>query len=184
MTRPRGYIGRAAALLAVVLAWTPSQAERAPTEVAVKATYLVKFGAYVNWPGGTLAGEAAPVVICLVGRDPFGQVADRAAAGQTIDQRPILVRRLARIDREAGCHIAYLAGSREQTVSDGIAATRGMPVLTVTDTRHALTRGMVHFETNANRVRFHIDAGAAVRSGLTISSKLLSLALSVNEGKQ
>jgi hypothetical protein len=38
---------------------------------------------------------------------------------------------------------------------------------------------MIHFAMQQSRVKFHIDSGAATRSGLTLSSKLLALALSV-----
>jgi len=54
------------------------------------------------------------------------------------------------------------------------------PVLTVTDSIDALdAKGMINFVVADNRVRFEIDDAAARRSGLVISSKLLSLALSV-----
>ncbi len=39
------------------------------------------------------------------------------------------------------------------------------------------TRGMIDFVLKDARVRFRIDPRAAERSGLTISSKLLSLAV-------
>jgi hypothetical protein len=40
---------------------------------------------------------------------------------------------------------------------------------------------MIHFVVAQGRVRFHIDEAAAVRSGLTINSRLLALALSVRQ---
>jgi hypothetical protein len=53
-------------------------------------------------------------------------------------------------------------------------------VLTVTDSaRDEPARGIINFLIQNNRVRFEIDNGAAAESGLTISSKLLSLAVSV-----
>ena len=58
---------------------------------------------------------------------------------------------------------------------------RGKPVLTVTDARSSVRRGMIHFVVVQGRVRFHIDEAAAVRSGLTINSRLLALALSVRQ---
>jgi hypothetical protein len=56
----------------------------------------------------------------------------------------------------------------------------GTSVLTVTDAaRTPNARGIIHFVVQNDRVRFHIDERAAARNGLSISSKLLSLALSV-----
>ena len=53
-------------------------------------------------------------------------------------------------------------------------------MLTVTDA--AVSRdekGIVHFVIHDDRVRFEIDDRAAAENGLMISSKVLSLALSV-----
>ncbi len=38
---------------------------------------------------------------------------------------------------------------------------------------------MIHFVIFEDRVRFHVDLGQASRSGVALSSKLLSLALTV-----
>ena len=55
---------------------------------------------------------------------------------------------------------------------------RGAPVLTVTDDAgDPAARGMIDFVLRDGRVRFRIDPRAAERSGLVISSKLLSLAV-------
>jgi len=56
----------------------------------------------------------------------------------------------------------------------------GRPVLTITDeVSEDAAKGMINFVIADDRVRFEIDAAAAARSGLPISSKLLDVALSV-----
>ena len=140
----------------------------------MKATFLVKFGAYVTWPAAS-----GPITICVVGRDVFGDALDKAASGQQIDDRPIELRRLDTVDGDSGCDIAYLAGSRDQPIPAALEALRSAPVLTVTDSRWSNARGMVHFQISANRVRFHIDDREAAQSSLGISSNLLKIALSV-----
>jgi len=53
-------------------------------------------------------------------------------------------------------------------------------VLTVTDSMtDPRSKGIINFVIDNNRVRFEIDNRAAAENGLTISSKLLSLAISV-----
>ena len=152
----------------------PWMARAQPSETAIKAAYLAKFGAYVTWPA-----PSGPIFICAVGRDVFGNALDQAVAGQQIDGRPLIVRKLDSIDRESGCAIAYLAGSPRQSVPAALALLRSTPVLTVTDSRWSSARGMIHFQVVQDRVRFHIDDRAAAESRLDISSKLLALALSV-----
>jgi hypothetical protein len=156
-----------------LLAPVPAHAQSA-SETAIKAAYLAKFGAYVTWPDA-----AGPIVICAVGNDELGNALERAVAGQQIDGRALVVRKLDSVDRASGCAIAYLAGSPRQSVSAALAALRSAPVLTVTDSRESNARGMIHFQIAQNRVRFYIDDRAAAESRLDISSKLLALALGV-----
>ncbi|HVI33352.1 YfiR family protein [Phenylobacterium sp.] len=139
-------------------------------EYAVKAAFLTKFAAFVSWPPGTGAG---PVRVCIVGDDPFGPAVENAAAGQ------VVVRRLAAVDRGSGCQVLYAAGSSRQSVAQALQAVRGAPVLTVTDAARGGPRGMIHFVVFQDRVRFHVDAAQAAQGGLSISSKLLALGLSV-----
>jgi len=150
-------------------------------EIAVKAAYLYKFAPFVGWPAAALGGPADPFAICVVGADPFGAVLDRAVAGQQVAGRPIVVRRFAQAARAQPCQIAYLGVARGQSGKEALRVLRGAPVLTVTDASAA--RGMIDLVISEGRVRFRIDDAAAADSGLTISSKLLSLALSVTPRK-
>lgn len=168
-----------AAIAAVLLAPAPVFAQAGATAADVKAAYLLKFGAFVDWPAASAGAANAPMVVCIVGRDPVATVISRQAARATVGARPVTVRRLTAISAQSGCHIAYIAGSSEQSAADGLRAVAAEPVLTVTDSDHGEARGMIHFAMQQNRVKFHIDSGAATRSGLTLSSKLLALALSV-----
>ena len=146
-------------------------------EVAVKATDLYKFAAFIDWPAAAFPGPADPAVVCVAGDDPFGATLDQAVRGQRIGARPIEVVRLDRVERGAPCHILFIAPSRRQTVADALDKVRGQPVLTVTDAASAGARGMIDFVLKDSRVRFRIDPAAAERGGLAISSKLLSLAV-------
>lgn len=158
-----------------------ARADPADLETAVKASYLYKFGPFVDWPAQAFAGPDSPFVICVVGRDPFGSLLDRAVTGQRVGGRAIVVARLASADHGSACQVAYLGGSRDQSVRAALAALRGAPVLTVTDGPGG--PGIVDFVLADNRVRFRIDEAAAAENQLTISSKLLGLALSVNQKK-
>ncbi|MDB5470227.1 MAG: putative transrane protein [Caulobacter sp.] len=147
-------------------------------EYPVKAAYLPKLPPFVDWPGRAFAAPQSPFVICVVGPDPFGGLLDKAASGQRLGEHAIVVRRLAAASRD--CHVLYLGQQNAQAVADSLKAVRGAPVLTVTDgARQPGARGIVHFVVKDARVRFVIDDQQAADNGLTISSKLMSLALSV-----
>lgn len=149
-----------------------------PLEYAVKAAYLTKFGIYVEWPDMPAADSA--INLCIAGEDPFGKALDNAAAGQQTGSRPIAVRRLKAATRESGCQIVYVGGT-EPAAAQAVEALRGSSVLTVSDARDS--GAVINFVIQDNRVRFEIDAAAAERNNLVLSSKLLALAVSV-KGKR
>ena len=169
------------AVLCAVLSYAaapPPAVAQTSLEIAVKATDLYKFAAFVDWPPSAFAGPTDPAVLCVAGDDPFGQVLDQAVRGQKIGGRPIVVMRLDHLERGAPCHILFAASSRRQSSAEALDRVRGQPVLTVTDEAgDPAARGMIDFVLKEGHVRFRIDPRAAERNGLTISSKLLSLAV-------
>ena len=168
-------LARLAALVAVLL--LPSAPLRAqPSETAVKAAFLPKFARYVQWPGAR-----EHVVLCLIGRDPFGTSVDRAAAQEIVGGHPVAVRRMPEVDANVRCDVAYVQGTNSRETAALLAALRHRPVLTVTDSRAGAPRGLIHFTVAAGRVRFFIDEASAAERGLTISSRLLALALGVRQ---
>jgi hypothetical protein len=148
-------------------------------ELAVKATYLYKLAPFVSWPAAAWTSPNAPLVICVQGSDPFGPMLDRATAGQAVGPHPVMVRRLARMDAESGCQIAYVAGGPAQSQAQALQAVEGTPVLTVTDEGRGGPKGIVHLLLDGGKVRFSIDAARAQECGVGISSKLLALAVAV-----
>ena len=148
-------------------------------EYAVKANYLVRFAVFVEWPSRAFSSSEAPVVICVTGRDPFGAALTEAADAHTAEGRRIIARALRGADRIAGCHMVYVGAATPAEAVAAVERTRG--VLLITDQAVSGRRGAIHFAVVSGRVRFHIDNDAAIRAGLNISSRLLSLALSVTE---
>lgn len=168
-----------AVLCALLGAAGRASAQDRSLEFPVKAAFLYKFGSFIDWPPGVFPGPKSPVQLCVVGRDPFGGTLDRVVQGQTINTRPIAVKRIDAIGAGSGCHIAFLGGSAEQSVAAAARAVAGAPVLTVADDGSPDERVAVQFAIRANRVRFRIDQRVAAAAGLNVSSKLLNLAMEV-----
>lgn len=150
---------------------------------AVEADDLVKLTAFVGWPATVLGPPDTPFNLCILGPDPFGPLLDHAAEGAVASGRPVVVRRVATLAASAGCRVAFVAASPDQPVTAVLQALRGQPVLTVTDQGAPGAQGVVDFVVNQDQVRFDIDDQSAADRGLSISSKLLSLALTVRPRK-
>lgn len=164
----------------LISAASHARADSPSLATEIKATYLDKFGDFVDWPAGALRGPNDPLRLCVVSDDPLGAVLEQAARGQRIGSHPVQLLRLNRSDRVEDCHILFAAGSSRESV---LQKVKGVPVLTVTDgVNDPAARGMINFVELSNHVRFQIDAASATRAGLTISSKLLSLAVKPEGG--
>lgn len=172
---------RRASRIAVVAAFALAELAAGPAlgqanlEYAVKANYLVRFAAFVDWSPQAFASPDAPLLICVAGRDPFGAVLTRAASGQTAHGRPLRVLVDVTGARVAGCHILYLGAGADPALSTVPRAG----LLTVSDAATSRRTGMIHFVVQASRVRFHIDEAQGRRADLSISSRLLALAVTV-----
>jgi hypothetical protein len=165
--------------LGAALSW--SAAGATSLEYQVKAAYLYKLVSFVDWPPGSLPPPGAPVNLCVVGEDPFGATLDQVAQNQQVNGRPLIVRRMATVSKSSGCHVLYITGSKRQSIANALQSVKGAPSLTITDGTEA--RGsVVQFVVREGRVRFTVDVTVAAQNGLTISAKLLSLALSVRDG--
>jgi len=172
---------------AVLLAWASANAVRAEEsgmlELAVKATFLYKFQPFVIWPASAFPAPAAPFVLCVVGKHPFGLLLDKVVEGARAGDRAVTIRRLATVSPDDHCQILYV-GTDDPVVAKQLEApVNGAPVLTVTDEiKEQTAKGIINFVIADNRVRFEIDNAAAMSRGLVISSKLLSLAVSEAAG--
>jgi hypothetical protein len=163
----------------MLLAARPALAQ--PSEAAVKAAFLPRFARYVTWPPPARPGAGRPFQLCVIGVDPFGRALDQAAAVQNIGGHAIAIRRLSSSNGAGGCHIAFVQGHNAQATGQLLAGVSRLPVLTVTDARASAQRGMVHFVIASGRVKFFIDDAKAAGRGLSISSRLLALAVGVRQ---
>ncbi len=176
---------RAAALtlaLVVAAAAAPASAGvQKAGEYELKAAFLFNFAKFVEWPDEAGGAPATPVCIGVVDPDPFGATLERALAGKTLHARPIALRRFASAAAVRDCHVVFVSAAAE-----GLAGDEGWDrpgVLTVGETRTFLGRGgVIAFAMEGDKLRFAVDAGAADRAGLKLSSQLLKLATHVAKG--
>jgi hypothetical protein len=161
--------------LSMLLAWAAAApASAAPTEYDVKAAFLFNFSQFVDWPPPAFAEAGSPLVIGVLGRDPFGAGLDEIVRGETVNGRPLEVRRFRRVEDVDVCHILYIDATEKARLDAILAKLQGRPILTVGDFESfALSGGVIRFVTTGNKIRLHVNLDAARTANLTISSKLL-----------
>lgn len=151
-------------------------------EYEVKAAFLYNFAKFVEWPPTAFAGPDAPLIIGIVGEDPFGKTLDRTVSGKLVQGRPLQVRRWRRAGDVDSCQILYISPSERRALSSLLASLQSLPVLTVGEEEEFIEEGgMIGFRLKGNRVRFDINHLSAQKAGLRISSRLLALASHVWE---
>ena len=180
---------RAAWILAALLALAAAapgraQAPPAPTEYQVKAVFLFNFSQFVDWPPASFADGRSPLVIGVLGRDPFGTMLDDIVRGETVNGRPLAVRRYDSIGQIDDCHILFVDRSADEQLDAVLAALKGRGVLTVGDFEGFARRGgIIRFVTVGNKIRLRVNLAAAQEAKLTISSKLLRPSQIVEAGQ-
>jgi hypothetical protein len=154
-----------------------SWADDIPLIPAIEAVYLTKFAPFVEWPSGAVAAGGR-LIICVMNDD---RIADAAALAITSSRATALtlVRRVAPSGPTGGCQILFIGSSDVATVRTALAALAAAPTLTVTAGADAGCEGVINFVVRDDHVRFEIDVSQAARHRLKISSKLLSVAVSV-----
>jgi hypothetical protein len=140
-------------------------------ELRVKATYLLNFARFVEWPASAQPSASAPLPVCVMGDDGFAEVLDQTVAGKTAAGRSLLVRRVDSYQEE--CRVLYW----DENEGRGPDLPRDAPVLTVSGgAGESQQEAMIRFRIIDQRVRFDVDLGFTERAGLKLSSQLLKVA--------
>jgi hypothetical protein len=152
-----------------------AHAKNVALEYQVKAVYLFNFAKFIEWPAEARSG---PLTICVAGQNPFGDVLEETLHGEAVNDRPLTMRLIQA--PEPGCHIVFVP--QGTATAAYVRAVRGTPTLTVGESPDFIAEGgIINFVIEEGKVRFQIDAKAAERAELRISSHLLRLARTVDK---
>jgi hypothetical protein len=166
-------------LLAALLLSVPALAvadEAKISEYRVKSAFLYNFSRFVTWPEATLQGRTE-FSLCVIGTDPFGAQLDKLT-GKSVHNHTLVVKRLNSHTMVDDCQLVYIG--EDTRLTDILLIVRELPVLTVSDAEDFIEQGgIIQFKLVQSKVRFRINMDAASSAGLRVSSKLLSLAISV-----
>lgn len=155
----------------------PASGQPQPGEYEVKAAFLYNFLPFIEWPAQ--AKRPDTLRLCVMAEQPalsaFNELSGQITAGRKIDTV-----HLAPGDSLGGCNVLFIGSRAERDLRRILKVVEGAGVLTVGDTAGFARQGVIiNFYLQNKKVRFEINASAARRAGIAISSKLLKLAGSV-----
>ena len=148
-----------------------------PSEYQIKAAFLFNFAKFVEWPPKAFAEASSPMVIGILGDNPFHDDLSRTIQGKAIDGRPLVIKEYSSPVEATNCHILFISTSEKKRLPEILQTLKGASVLTVGETEQFTENGgMINFFLEGTKTRFQINKDAATSAGLKISAKLMSLA--------
>jgi hypothetical protein len=159
-------------------------ANAATPEYEVKAVFLFNFTQFVEWPADAFANSTSPLVIGVLGEDPFGAVLDEAVRGEKVNGRSLVVQRYRSAAEINNCQLLFLSSSESPRVTQTLESLKGHSILTVSDIDgFAGKGGIIRMATLNRKIHLRINLDAAQAARLTLSSKLLRPAEIVADGE-
>lgn len=189
------------ALVLLIAATAPRAGAASVTssEYQVKAAFLYNFIKFIDWPGEDTADSNEPIVIGILGKDPFGD-AFKPIENKQIKEREVIIKRFKRLEEQEKsgdkdkdddelqkqieaireCQLLFICSSEKTRLKEIIDLVKDYNILTVGDTEGFLNSGgIIEFVMEENKVRFEISITAANRAKLKVRSQLLRLAKKV-----
>jgi len=149
-------------------------------EYQVKAAFLYNFTKFVDWPPKKFAHAQAPIVIGVLGKNPFGtalveMLKDRKVNGREIEFKPI-----DSVAEIRGLHVLFVTAGEASRFTGLEPALRENSVLGVGESESFLSHGgAIIFALEGDKLRFEINMTSAERADVKISSQLQKLARKV-----
>ncbi len=167
--------------------WSRDARSDSTPALQVKAAYLRNFTKFVKWPEHSFHDKNSPLVIGVLGSDPFERALDAAIEGHKAHGRELRIRRLSVVDgvipskeQLSGCHLLFVSESERERLPSIFERLEGTSVMSVSDVENfASSGGVAEFVLIDANIKFRFNRQAAESAGLRPSARLLSLAILV-----
>jgi hypothetical protein len=146
-------------------------------EYTVKAAFLYNFVKFVDWPAKAFQRADDPIRICTLGESPIGRTLDETLRGRSFAGRPLVSVRISEPRQANGCQMLFVGSSEQKPFRAILPKLQTTGLLTVgEEDGFAEAGGMINLKLQDGKIHLEINAEAAERAQLRLSSKLLSLA--------
>ena len=90
-------------------------------------SYEVNFAQFVEWPADAFSDAQSPLVIGILGQDPFGDFLDQTVQGEVIRGRSYRIERYRQIDEIRDCQILFISRSESKRLKNVLAVVKDRP---------------------------------------------------------
>ena len=163
-------------LLLVSLLLSQSSWAGSISEYEMKATYLYNFAVFTEWP----KNEGDTFNLCILGQDNFGTALNRIE-GKMVHGRRLFVARLNSLSAIRRCDLLYITDRESNRLGSIFSELGDTPVLTVSEAGGSNASAAISLALEGQRLVFDINVLRARNARLSISSKLLQLARSLQQ---
>jgi YfiR/HmsC-like len=159
----------------------PTAAFAQAKEYKVKAALILNIAKFTEWPDAEMpAGK--PVVVTIIGADPFEGSLDEVLKGKDKDGRSFEVKKIASADAASAddlknSHIVFMAASQSDKGPAVLEKTKGSAVLVIGDEAgFPKDKGMVALPVKDGKVAIEVNPDRVSGESMKMSSKLLGSA--------
>lgn len=148
------------------------------SEYQIKTAYLYNFAKFIQWPKGAFADSSAPIIIGILGEDPFGNSLDQAVLQRQAQGRPLRIERYQKLDDITSCHLLFISRSEAGKQRELLKAIAGLGLVTVGESGDFTQDGgqIRFFFSKDQTIKIEVNPIAAQRAGIFISSRIMKIA--------
>lgn len=154
-----------------------SASAQAVSEAQLKASYLVSFFKYIEWPG-----NPESLSLCLLGREELSDYL-RSYEGRIVSGKALHIRKVTTPDEFATCQQVFIPESEPDKYLQWLPMLEKLHILTVSDKPGFVRQGgAIGLAYQSGKVSFEINAEVVGRNGLKVATPMLRLARQVVGG--
>ncbi len=197
-------LGLAGILLALVCANPIASAADDEKEVRIaklKSAFLLNFVKFTTWPDGAFAEDDSPIVITVFGNGKIVPILNKTTKGVKVHGRQIVIQHATPPDPKqiknkdkleqawadtyqllSNSHVVFCSELPDCPLGGVTAALVDRPILYVGDNVRCIRNGaLLSMVQDSGRIVIYANSKASESKGVKISSKLLKLAIIVEE---
>src|ERR1051325_8645916 len=104
-------------LLVLLLSVMCSVRGQTSKEYQIKAAFLFNFAQFVEWPPEAFPEKATPLVVGVLGDDPFKGFLEELLRDEKAGNRPLRIEHHRRVEEIKQCHILFISNSESNRLA-------------------------------------------------------------------